>query len=117
MPQPQSLKTHWLFWLFSSTLLTALPFFVYGEHVLQKDGIINFLLIAFILQLLASIRLACGIANRRQFGVGGIIGLSVAFMMGSVALGCGILFIACASIPIQLGFLSSPSYFLSCQFP
>lgn len=108
MPQPVSLKSHWCFWLFSSTLITALPFFVYGEHVLHKDGGIYLFPIAFLAQLLASIGLACGIANRRQFGVGGIIGLSVTFMMGSVAIGCGILLIACASIPIQLGFLSNP---------
>ncbi len=81
MPQPQSLKPHWLSWLFSSTILLVLPFFA-GKAL-------DFVLILgaiMLVQMIASIYLARGISARRQWGIGGIIGLSIVFMMGNFAI-------------------------------
>lgn len=55
------------------------------------------ILMAMLVQFAASIYLARGIAARRQLGAGGIIGLSVVFMMGSFAIGFAVFFVACLS--------------------
>lgn len=55
------------------------------------------IILALLVQFAASIYLARGISARRQLGIGGIIGLSIVFMMGSVAIGFAVFFVACLS--------------------
>lgn len=97
MPPPQSLKSHWFAWLFTSSILPALPFLFFGGKAIDKAESFVLILVAMLAQLVASIFLARGIAARRQLGIGGIIGLSVVFMMGSVAIGFAVFFVACLS--------------------
>jgi urease accessory protein len=56
------------------------------------------LIVTVLGQLIASIFLAIGLAKRRKLGVGGIIGLSLVFMLASVAVGTAVFFFACISI-------------------
>ncbi|MEY4484538.1 MAG: hypothetical protein RL693_1990 [Verrucomicrobiota bacterium] len=104
MPQPQSLTLHWLSWLFSSTVLPILPFLIYGGKAIDKAEGVLLILFALLVQLASSIYLARGVSSRRQLGVGGIIGLSVVFMMGSVAIGFAVFFVACLSTLNMQGF-------------
>lgn len=97
MPQPLSLKSHWLYWLFASTLLPILPFIIFGGKALDKGEGIALILLALAVQFATSIYLARGVSQRRQLGIGGIIGLSIVFMMGSVAIGTAVFFVACLS--------------------
>lgn len=97
MPQPQSLKSQWLTWVLTSSILPALPFLFFGGKALDKAESFVLILVAMLAQLVASIFLARGIAMRRQLGIGGVIGLSVVFMMGSVAIGSAVFFVACLS--------------------
>ncbi len=98
LPQPQSLTTRWIAWIVAATLLPMLPWVVGGSKTLDDDTALGMLIITVLGQLIASIILAIGIAQRRKLGVGGIIGLAVVFMVASVAVGTAVFFFACISM-------------------
>ncbi|CAN5800330.1 hypothetical protein BH11VER1_BH11VER1_02560 [soil metagenome] len=104
MPERLSLKSHWFFWLSACTILPALPFIFFGGKALDDVAGIALILLALLVQLATSIYLARGVSQRRQLGIGGIIGLSVVFMMGSVAIGFAIFFVACLTTFNTQGF-------------
>ena len=90
----------WIAWVLACTVLPPLPFFVIGEKALDSDSNAFPVLIIFALcvQLGTSLWVAAGISKRRRLGVGGVIGLGIAFMVGSVAVGTGVFFVACLSL-------------------
>ena len=98
LPQPQSMKAQWIAWVVSATVLPALPWVVFGSKTLDEGVGITLLFFAMVCQLIASIFVAIGVSKRRALGVGGIIGLSVVFMMASVAIGTAVFFVACISL-------------------
>jgi len=75
-----------------------LPWVIGGSKTLDDNSAMGMLIVTVLGQLIASIFLAIGLAKRRKLGVGGIIGLSVVFMMASVAVGTAVFFFACLSI-------------------
>jgi hypothetical protein len=98
MPQPINMTPRWIGWIVASAILPVLPWIVLGAST-NKDAsfpaVLIVLGVAMIAQLIASILVAIGLANQRSMGLGGIIGLSVAFMAASVAIGSGVFFVAC----------------------
>ena len=98
LPQPQSLTTRWIAWVGAATLLPMLPWVIGGSKTLDNETAMGMLIVTVLGQLIASIFLAIGLAKRRKLGVGGIIGLSVVFMMASVAVGTAVFFFACISV-------------------
>ena len=56
------------------------------------------LAIALITQLITSVFVAIGLSKKRALGVGGTIGLSIVFMLASLAIGTGVFFAACVPV-------------------
>lgn len=96
VPPPVNMKVRWILWVLASTIAPALPWLSYsgGRH---DDGTGVFVLtaLALILQLAASIAVAIGFSRRRFLGAGGAIGMSIVFMLASVAIGTAVWFAVC----------------------
>jgi hypothetical protein len=76
--------------------MPALPWLTVSDG--RKDdgtSVIVLTLFALFLQLAASIAVAMGFSKRRALGVGGVIGMSIVFMLASVAIGTAIWFATC----------------------
>ena len=85
----------WISWILASTVLPALPW-VFRLNI-DKNGDVVLVLTFFALavQLVTSVLVAAGISQRKNLGVGGIIGFTLLFMMGSVAVGTALWFAGC----------------------
>jgi hypothetical protein len=94
LPQSVSLSSRWVTWIAASIVLPALPWLMGGK---DPSGTIVPVLTVFALmvQLGASIWLAAGMARKRGLSIGAVIGLTIAFMAGSVAIGCAVWFASC----------------------
>lgn len=103
MPQAVPMKARWISWVAVSILMPGLPW-LFAED--DRDGSLIFGLtgVALIMQLMASIWVAQGLARNRAQGVGATIGFSVIFMLASVAIGTAVWFVAC------VGYLSTQSW-------
>jgi hypothetical protein len=91
------MKPRWIAWVAASVALPALPWLTMS-NASNDDGTSVFVLtgVALLLQLAASIALAVGFSRRRLLGVGGVIGMTVVFMLASVAIGTAVWLAACA---------------------
>jgi hypothetical protein len=96
-PPPVNMKPRWIAWIAASILMPALPWLTMS-NASNNDGtsVIVLTALALVLQLTASIALAIGFSRRRLLGVGGAIGMTVVFMLASVAIGTAIWLAACA---------------------
>ena len=94
---PVNMKPRWIAWVAASVVLPALPWLTMS-NASDNDGtnVIALTVLALILQLAASIALAVGFSRRRLLGVGGTIGMTVVFMLASVAIGIAVWLAACA---------------------
>ena len=101
MPQPIDMKPRWIGWVVASTLLPTMPWIVLGKSGMKDSaapGALLMLGIALVAQLVASIMVAVGLSQKRLLGVGGSIGLSIVFMLASLAIGTAVFFVACISV-------------------
>ncbi len=96
-PPPVNMTPRWIAWMAASVVLPALPWLSLSDAS-NDDGTSVFVLtgVALLLQLAASIALANGFCRRRQLGVGGAIGMTIVFMLASVAIGTAVWLAACA---------------------
>jgi hypothetical protein len=97
---PVQMAPRWIGWVVASTLLPALPWVILGAKGMDKDPTpaLVMLAIALIVQLVMSIFVAIGLSQKRSLGVGGIVGLSIVFMLASLAIGTGVFFAACVAM-------------------
>lgn len=94
------MKTRWIMWVLASVVMPALPWLsaVGGTTNLQSTTIPLLTLLALVLQLAASIAVAIGFCKRRSIGAGGAIGMSLVFMIASVAIGTAVWFAVCVTL-------------------
>lgn len=98
-PPPVDMKTRWIMWVLASVVLPALPWLtaIGGSNSLQSTAIPILTLLALVLQLAASIAVALGFCKRRSIGAGGAIGMTLVFMLASVAIGTAVWFAVCVA--------------------
>ena len=99
LPEPVNMVPRWIAWLVASIFMPALPWLMVNERSSDKEfqGVLAMTVLALLLQLGASIAVAMGFCKRRAIGVGGVIGMTVVFMLASVAIGTAIWFAVCAT--------------------
>lgn len=99
-PAPVDMKARWIMWVLASVVMPALPWLsaVGGTTNLQSATIPLLTLLALVLQLAASIAVAIGFCKRRSIGAGGAIGMSLVFMIASVAIGTAVWFAVCVTL-------------------
>jgi len=85
----------WVSWILASTVLPALPWAFRLNIDKNGDVVMVLTLFALAVQLATSILVAAGLSKRKMLGVGGIIGFTILFMMGSVAVGTAMWFAGC----------------------
>ena len=93
--QPVNMAPRWIGWVAASVLCPLFPLIPMSANSDEIETVWGAIAIAMILQLFASIVIAIGAARKRGLGVGGVIGLSIAFMAGSVAIGSAVFFVGC----------------------
>lgn len=97
-PPPENSGVRWLFWVLASTVAPALPWATYSDKAWDDGGsVLVMTALALILQLAASIAVAISFCRRRSFSTGGAIGMTVVFMIASVAIGTAVWFAVCAA--------------------
>jgi hypothetical protein len=99
-PQPAvlvNMKPRWIGWVAASVLMPALPWLTMTEKNDSGTSVFVMTALALVLQLAASIAVAVGLSRRRALGVGGAIGLSIVFLLASVAIGSAIWFAVCVA--------------------
>ena len=95
---PESNKVRWILWVLASTIAPALPWLVYSDKAWDNGGsVLVTTTLALILQLAASISVAIGFCRRRSLSAGGAIGMTIVFMLASVAIGTAIWFSVCVA--------------------
>ncbi len=95
-PPPVNMNVRWVLWVLASTITPALPWLTYsGKSSDQGTSVFLLTALALILQLAASIAVSIGFCTRRFLGVGGIIGMTIVFMLASVAIGTAVWFAVC----------------------
>jgi hypothetical protein len=87
----------WIAWVVASVFMPALPWLTMTEKNDTGTSVFVMTGIALILQLAASIAVAIGFSRRRSLGVGGAIGMTIVFMLASVAIGSAIWFAVCVA--------------------
>jgi hypothetical protein len=88
------MKPRWIAWVLASVAGPALPW-VFMHLDDQGTTFMTLIGVALVLQLIASIRVAVGLARIRGLGAGGVFGFSIVFMLASVAIGSAVFFVAC----------------------
>lgn len=83
--------------MFASVVMPALPWLTVASNKDDGTGVVVMTLLALLLQLAASIAVAVGFCKRRNIGAGGAIGMTIAFMAASVAIGTAIWFSVCVA--------------------
>lgn len=84
--------------MLASTVAPALPWATYSDKAWDDGGsVLVMTALALILQLAASIAVAISFCRRRSFSTGGAIGMTVVFMIASVAIGTAVWFAVCAA--------------------
>lgn len=91
------MKPRWIAWVFASVFMPALPWLTMTEKNDTGTSVLVMTGVALVLQLAASIAVAIGFSRRRALGVGGAIGMSIVFLMASVAIGSAIWFAVCVA--------------------
>lgn len=99
LPEPVNMTPRWIAWLVASIFMPALPWLMVNERSNDQafQGVLAMTVFALLLQLAASIAVAMGFCKRRAIGAGGTIGMTVVFMLASVAIGTAIWFAVCAT--------------------
>lgn len=98
LPEPVNMAPRWVAWLVVSVIMPALPWLSVAKGGRDDGtGVIVLTIFALVLQLAASIAVAIGFCKRRAIGVGGAVGMTVVFMLASVAIGTAIWFAVCAT--------------------
>jgi hypothetical protein len=77
--------------------MPALPWLTMTEKNDTGTSVLVMTGVALVLQLAASIAVAIGFSRRRSLGVGGAIGMTIVFMLASVAIGSAIWFAVCVA--------------------
>jgi len=85
----------WIGWVAASVLGPLLPLIPMVQNTQDISIVWATIAFALIVQLAASIFIAVGAARKRALGIGGAIGLSLAFFVGSVAIGSAVFFAGC----------------------
>ena len=101
MPQPINMTPRWIGWVAASIFLPASPWLILGQKGMNNSDAapaLILLAIALITQLITSVFVAIGLSKKRALGVGGTIGLSIVFMLASLAIGTGVFFAACVAV-------------------
>ena len=99
-PQPSvhvNMKPRWIAWVVASVIMPALPWLTMTENNDTGTSVFVMTGLALVLQLAASIVLAIGFSRRRALGIGGAIGMTIAFMAASFAIGSAIWFAVCVA--------------------
>ena len=96
LPPPVKMAPRWMAWVAASVLLPALPWMMYSEKDNEAGtGLVVMTIFALSVQLVVSAVVAAGFCRKRFIGVGGAIGMTLVFMLASVAIGTAIWFSAC----------------------
>jgi hypothetical protein len=91
------MKPRWIAWVFASVFMPALPWLTMTEKNDTGTSVLVMTGVALVLPLAPSIAGAIGFSRRRALGVGGAIGMSIVFLMASVAIGSAIWFAVCVA--------------------
>lgn len=99
LPGPVNMTPRWIAWIAASVIMPALPWLTISNGGRGDDGsgVVVMTVFALVLQLAASIAVAIGFCKRRAIGAGGAIGMTIVFMLASVAIGTAIWFAVCAT--------------------
>lgn len=84
----------WIAWIVACTLLPVLPFLLLGRRGIE-DGM-GLIVFALLVQFFCSIYLAIAISQKLHKGAGHAVLMSMAFIIGSVIVGCVSYFAGCA---------------------
>ena len=99
-PELVNMRPRWLWWLIASVVMPALPWLA-ASPTSNSDAAFSSIIVlttlALLLQLATSIAVAIGFCKRRNIGLGGAIGMTVVFMLASVAIGTAIWFAVCVA--------------------
>jgi FtsH-binding integral membrane protein len=98
-PQPPplvSMAPRWIGWVAASVFMPALPWLMYSEEDKEAGtGVVVMTVFALVVQLVLSSVVAVGFCRKRLIGTGGAIGMTLVFMLASVAIGTAIWFSTC----------------------
>jgi hypothetical protein len=92
-----SMTPRWIAWLIASVVMPALPWLTMTSSNDSGTSVFVMTGVALVLQLAASIWVAIGFCKRRAMGVGGAVGMTIVFMLASVAIGTAIWFSVCVA--------------------
>ncbi len=93
---PVKMAPRWICWLLASVIMPALPWMSINWTAKDDSAkLIGLTALALLLQLGASISVAIGFSKQRALGVGGVIGMTIVFMIASGAIGTAIWFAVC----------------------
>jgi hypothetical protein len=93
------MAVRWVVWIIVSLAAPALPWLVAPLSGNEAGNIVVSLTnTALFLQLIASIFLSIGFCKKRFISIGGAIGMSLVFMLASVAIGTAVWFSVCLTM-------------------
>jgi hypothetical protein len=96
LPPPVNMAPRWIAWTIASVILPALPWLLYSEKARDAGtAVVVMTIFALILQLAASAAVSIGFCRKRFIGVGGMIGMTLIFMVPSVIIGTTMWFTGC----------------------